>query len=384
MTRAIHTLRFIIDHYVILPIGAFAAIAWANSRPGSYFPFAHAWALAVNDAAMVVFFALITEELVEATVPGGALHTWRRIGLALAAAAGGVAGSALAYFAYLSGGDELSVLGRGWPIPGAVDLAFAYVVARNIWRRHPAIPFVLLIGIASNAFGILVADTRYPIGDRHVGRELFVATAAGVAIALARRHFKSTSPALLFDRAWKYPVQVVLFLFALVNAGVMMRGFGTGTKAVAIAALAGKPLGMLAAIGVATACGLHLPRRVGWRELIVVTLTSSIAFTSALFFATAAIPVGPVLAELKVGALLTIVGALVAVAAAALLGVGRFAAEPDGRAAGQRAAAVNLSMGGVVDPLQLNEPAFAGGGSHELGAARRDGGHELSRATRAI
>jgi Na+:H+ antiporter, NhaA family len=373
MTRVIHTLRFVVDHYVILPVGAFAAIAWANSRPASYFPFAHASALAVNDAALVVFFALITEELVEATVPGGALHTWRRIALALAAAAGGVAGSALAYLAYLSTGDELSVLGRGWPIPGAVDLAFAYVVARNIWRRHPAIPFVLLIGIASNALGILVADMRYPIGGRHVGGELFVATTVGVAIALARRHFRRASTSVLFDRVWTYPVQVVLFLFALVNAGVMMRGFGTGTKAVAIAALAGKPIGMLAAIGAAAACGLHLPRRVGWRELIVVALTSSIAFTSALFFATAAIPVGPVLAELKVGALLTIAGALVAVAAAALLGVGRFAADQDGRAAGQRVAAVDLSVAGALDRAGLNQPAFAGGAAHELGAVRRDG-----------
>jgi Na+:H+ antiporter, NhaA family len=359
MMRAIRTLRFAIDHYVILPIGALAAIGWANGRPDSYFPFAHAWSVSVNDAAMVVFFALITEEIVEATVPDGPLHTWRRIALALAAAAGGVAGSALAYLAYLSRGDELSVLGRGWPIPGAVDLAFVYVVARNIWRRHPAIPFVLLIGIASNAIGILVADTRYPIGSRHVGGELFVATTAGVAIALARRRFRSTSPPVLFHRAWTYPVQVVLFLFALVNAGVMMRGFGTGTKAVVIAALAGKPIGMLAAIGVAVACGLRLPRRVGWRELIVVALTSSIGFTSALFFATAAIPVGPVLAELKVGALLTIAGALVAVAAAALLGVGRFAADQEGRATGPRTTTVDLSMAGAVERVLRDDPAFA-------------------------
>jgi Na+/H+ antiporter NhaA len=202
MTRAIRMLRFATDHYLILPIAAFAAVAWANGRPDSYFPFAHAWAATVNDAAMVVFFALITEEIVEATVPGGSLHTWRHVALALAAAGGGVAGSALAYLAYLSAGDERSVLGRGWPIPGAVDLAFAYVVARNIWRRHPAIPFALLIGIGSNALGILVTDTRYAIGSRQIGVELFVATTAGIAIAVARRHFRSMLPSLLFHRAW--------------------------------------------------------------------------------------------------------------------------------------------------------------------------------------
>ena len=384
MMRAIHTLRFVVDHYLILPIGAFAAIAWANSRPGSYFPFAHASAVAVNDAAMVVFFALITEEIVEATVPGGALHTWRRIALALAAAAGGVAGSALAYLAYLASGDELSVLGRGWPIPGAVDLAFVYVVSRNIWRRHPAIPFVLLVGIAGNALGLVLVDVRYPIADRHVGGVLFLATVAGVAIGWSRRHLRGYWHAVLFDRAWKYPMQVVLFLFALVNGGVMMRGFGTGTKAMAIAALAGKPIGVLAAIALAVACGLPLPRRVGWRDVVVIALTSSIGFTSALFFAAVTIPPGPVLAEVKVGALLTVAGAVAAMAAAALLHIGRFAADQDGRAAGQRVAAVHPSAAGSIDGTGVNQAAFAGGAAHELGAAPRDDRRELSRAKRAI
>ena len=58
MTRAIRAFRFGTDHYLILPIGALAAVAWANSRPENYFAFAHAWSFAVNDIAMVFFFAL--------------------------------------------------------------------------------------------------------------------------------------------------------------------------------------------------------------------------------------------------------------------------------------------------------------------------------------
>ena len=154
-------------------------------------------------------------------------------------------------------------------------------------------------------------------------RPLFAAVPPQASDALSR-----------FDRTWKYPVQIVLFGFALVNAGVMLRGFGTGTRAVAIAALAGKPLGMLAAIGLAAAFGLRLPRRVGWRELVVVALTSSIGFTYALFFATAAIPPGPVLVELKLGALLTVAGAMLAMTAAAPLRVGRFASDRDALQAG--------------------------------------------------
>ena len=412
MTRATRAFRFATDHYLILPLGAVAAVAWANSRPESYFAFAHAWSFAVNDIAMVFFFALITEEIIEATVPGGALHTWRRIALPIAGAAGGVAGAAIVYHVYLSRGDELSVLGRGWPVPGAVDLAFGYVVARNIWRRHPAIPFLLLIGIASDALGILIVELRYPIADRHLTGGLFLAAAVGIAFALRRRRVSSIWPYVLvcgtcswwgfltsglhpalalvpivpffthaehdrplfaavspqasdalsrFDRAWKYPVQVVLFGFALVNAGVMLRGFGTGTRAVAIAALAGKPLGMLAAIGLAAAFGLRLPRRVGWRELVVVALTSSIGFTYALFFATAAIPPGPVLVELKLGALLTVAGAMLAMTAAATLRVGRFASDRDGAAGGRRVAPVELSVTDTPERVVRDDPACAAG-----------------------
>jgi NhaA family Na+:H+ antiporter len=150
-----------------------------------------------------------------------------------------------------------------------------------------------------------------------------------------------------FARSWRYPVQLILLCFALVNAGAVIRGFGTGTWAVAIAALAGKPAGVLAAVAVAVALGLHLPHRVGWRELTVVAFATSIGFTFALFFATAAIPVGPILVEAKLGALLTVCGSLIATAAAFVLGVGRFA---KGRGAGSvRGAGLDTAFGSTVD-----------------------------------
>jgi hypothetical protein len=46
----------------------------------------------------------------------------------------------------------------------------------------------------------------------------------------------------------------------------------------------------------------------------------------ALFFATAAMPMGPLLLQLKAGALLTVSGAGLAYGAARLLRVGRFSA----------------------------------------------------------
>ena len=128
----------------------------------------------------------------------------------------------------------------------------------------------------------------------------------------------------LFERWWRLPVEGVLFLFGLVNAGVPLHGLEVGMWAIPIAALA-RPIGIVAAAGVAIAAGLHLPQRVGWRELLVVGCTASIGLVFALFFATAVMPLGPLLLEMKMGALVTIAGGGLAFAAARLLRVGRFA-----------------------------------------------------------
>ena len=67
----------------------------------SYFRFAHATAFVVNDVGMVFFFALITKEVAEATMPGGALHPWRRAALPVAAAIGSVVVSIAGYLAFV-------------------------------------------------------------------------------------------------------------------------------------------------------------------------------------------------------------------------------------------------------------------------------------------
>jgi NhaA family Na+:H+ antiporter len=71
--------------------------------------------------------------------------------------------------------------------------------------------------------------------------------------------------------------------------------------------------------------GFQLPPALGARDLIVTGFSAAIGFTVALFFATAAFPPGPLLDQAKLGALLTVSGAVIAATAAALLRVGRFA-----------------------------------------------------------
>ena len=60
--------RYVTDRFLLLPLGAIIALAWANIAPDSYFRFAHAAAFPVNEIAMAFFLALITQELWEALV----------------------------------------------------------------------------------------------------------------------------------------------------------------------------------------------------------------------------------------------------------------------------------------------------------------------------
>jgi Na+/H+ antiporter NhaA len=110
-----------------------------------------------------------------------------------------------------------------------------------------------------------------------------------------------------------------------VNAGVILNGYGTGSWAMLSAQLIGRPLGIVIAVGLALAAGLHLPGHMGWRELLVVAFATSIGFAIALFLATGVLATGPVLDEAKVGVLGSVVGVLIAFAAARVLRIGRLA-----------------------------------------------------------
>ena len=264
----------------------------------------------------------------------------------------------------------------GWPIASAVDIAVAFLVARSIFGRHAAVTFLLLLTIASDAIGLLLVSQRFPVGDLHAGAPSLVIFAIAIAYGLRQSKVRGIWPYILicgplawfgcfwsgvhpalallpiipflphtarelnpvidlsggrhqaaahFEYVFRYPVQVVAFLFGLVNGGVLMRGFGSGTWAVIAAALVGRPVGILVAIALALAAGLRLPRRLGWRDMVVVAFAASSGFTFALFFAAAAIPVGPSLIQAKLGALATVAGTLLALAAARVLRVGRFA-----------------------------------------------------------
>jgi len=374
-TKLRQATKTFIDNSGLLVIGTAIALVWANVDRDGYIAVTHLLHFAVNDIGMAFFFALAAKEVTEATAPGGPLHSPRRAAMPLAGAVGGMLGPAL-LFIWMTIWFDRPDLERGWAIPCATDIAFSYLAARLVFgARHPAIPFLLLLAIADDALGLLIIAAFYPTGPlRLADFSMFLAAAMLVAWWLRRRPTKNFWPYILtagalswmgfyrgglhpalalvpiipflphaardpglfveapnrhdtlneFEHWFKRPVDVMLFFFGLVNAGVTFRNGGAGTWFVLIAILLGKPMGIVAATALSSLAGLHLPRQVKWRDVIVLGIIAGIGFTVALFFATAAFPYGRLLDETKLGALLSFSAFLIGLIAARALKVGRF------------------------------------------------------------
>jgi NhaA family Na+:H+ antiporter len=98
--------------------------------------------------------------------------------------------------------------------------------------------------------------------------------------------------------------------------------------ALPLAVIAGKPLGVLIGAGIARLGGLHLPHRIGWRELIVGGFIVGMGFSVGLFLCGVLFPPGQLRSEMSMGVLLSLAAAPLAILAAKLLGVGRFSEKP--------------------------------------------------------
>jgi Na+:H+ antiporter, NhaA family len=361
----------VVENSLLLVAGTLTALVWANVDHLSYARLAHALHFAVNDVGMVFFFALATKEIAEATLPGGPLASPREAAVPLLAAVGGMAIPAASYAlqATLTGRGDLV---RGWAIPCATDIAFSYMAARVIFRRHhAAIPFLLLLAIADDALGLILLAVVYPTGELSLLRlVVFLVSAIGIAWILNRYRVSSFWPYVLvagglswvalysggvhpalalvpivpfmphaardlgllepeedvlpdtmnrFEHWWKLPVQVVLFFFGLANAGVELSSVGPVTGMVLSSLLIGKPLGIIGVTALASTIGLRVPGGLRFSDTVVVGVAAGIGFTVALFFATAAFPPGVILDEAKMGALLSFVAAPLAIGLGAWL-----------------------------------------------------------------
>ena len=367
---------FIVSNSLLLPIGAATALVWANTAPEVYFRFTTPAHFIVNDIGMTLFFALAAKEIVEATAPHGALHPVSKAAMPVIAAIGGMVVPAAIYLALVA---EMHVpqLRRGWAIPTATDIAFSFLIARWVFgRKHPAVPFLLLLAIADDAFGLMILALFYPAravrpvafvavlclavalcwtfrrarvlqfwpyiaiggalswiaffqGGLHPALALvpivpFVPHAARDAGLFEEPQLPPRDPLGHFEQTIRVPAEIVLFLFGLVNAGVPVGSVGVGTWIVLVALTAGKPLGIVAAAFTGERLGARLPALLTYRDLLVLGCTAGFGFTVALFFATAAFPDGALLDQTKMGALLSFAAGPLAALVAMMLRVGRF------------------------------------------------------------
>ncbi|HLU48257.1 MAG TPA: Na+/H+ antiporter NhaA, partial [Planctomycetota bacterium] len=287
---------------------------------------------------------------------------------------GGMAGPALLYLAgvHAFGPEQLS---RGWAVPVATDIAFSYMIARAIFGSgHPAIPFLLLLAIADDAGGLLILAIFYPKNEPQLAWLLLSVGAVILGLLFRRLRLHSfwwylLIPGILswysfyqahlhpalglvpiiptlpharsdlgifarqelgrndtlneFERWWKNPVELILGLFGLVNAGVAIGSHGNGTWLVMAGLLIGKPLGitLLTLLGTRL-LGLQMSSGMSMRDVVVVGIVAGFGFTVALFVSAVAFDSpahAEYLSQVKLGALGSCLSAVLAFAAAKVL-----------------------------------------------------------------
>ena len=117
----------------------------------------------------------------------------------------------------------------------------------------------------------------------------------------------------------KHPVEVVLFLFGLLNAGVEFGAIGDATWLVLAGLIIGKPVGVLLFGWLAAKpLGLGLPQGMRIVDLVVIGCVSAIGFTVSLFIASVAFEPGAVQDAAKMGALFSFIAAVISVVVGAL------------------------------------------------------------------
>jgi len=190
----------------------------------------------------------------------------------------------------------------------------------STWMRQKASFWPYLLAGAVCWYGFARSGINPALGLLFIVPTIPHAERAYGIFSAAESHLKD----LLNDieHKLKHPVEVVLFLFGLLNAGVQFTSMGEATWLVLAGLIIGKPLGifLFGWLG-ARPLGFGLPRGMRIPDLFVLGCVAAIGFTVALFVASVAFPAGDVQDAAKMGALFSFAAALVALAAGLILRV---------------------------------------------------------------
>ena len=131
----------------------------------------------------------------------------------------------------------------------------------------------------------------------------------------------ASSPLVQFEHHLKPFVDFGLFFFAFANAGAPFKEINSVTWIVLLSLIVGKTVGISLFSGVATKFGFPLPAGMRIKHLAIAGLVAGLGLTVALFVAGKAFPGPPFQDPAKMGAVLSVVVAVLALVAGALLKV---------------------------------------------------------------
>ena len=264
---------------------------------------------------------------------------------------------------------------NGWGIPTATDIALAWLCAKFIFGvHHPAVSFLLLVAIVDDAIGlgiiaIFYPDPHHPVNPYFLilfGLALLITfvfnklkiknmwiyllipgVLSWLSLLLAYLHpalalvgiillmpdnnkeiehkhifedeIHDHSTAVQFEHTFKYFVDIGLFFFSLMNAGVLFGSINEITFIIFLSLLIGKLIGIFGLGFLANMLKFPLPKGMNLKDLLIIAIICGLGLTVALFVVGEAYTNIKLVGAAKMGALLSILSGPIAFILAKLL-----------------------------------------------------------------
>ena len=298
---------------MIGPISVYLGLAWLLG-PAKFGEVANGWAI---PTATDIAFSYLVGRLVF-----GAAHPAVRF-LLLLAIADDAAGLIILAIFYPSG--ELAPEWLLLSVAAAVGvyLLFNYLPRRldrgnqlrpkSTWVRQKLSFWPYAVAAALSWYGFAQSGLHPALGLLPIVPTLPHADRAFGIFAEAEQHLHDLLNHT--EHLLKHPVEVVLFLFGLLNAGVAFSAVAEPTWLVLAGLIVGKPIGVLLFgwIG-ANVLKLGLPEGMRIVDLFTIGCVAAIGFTVSLFVAAVAFEPGPIQDAAKMGALFSFFAAVLSLA----------------------------------------------------------------------
>ena len=185
---------------------------------------------------------------------------------------------------------------------------------RSTWVRQKLSFWPYLIAGCISWYGFMLSGLHPALGLLPIVLTIPHADRAFGIFSAAEEHL--TDLLNQIEHALKYPVEIILGLFGLMNAGVAFSAMGDATWLVLAGLLIGKPVGVFIFGWFAVVVlRLGLPQGMRLIDLVVIGCVAAIGFTVSLFFASAAFEPGPVQDAAKMGALFSFAAAIISIIA---------------------------------------------------------------------